>query len=46
MVGEKKNYKIKCAVEGKVLDWVKAWLPGRKKRTVLNGDASNWTDVD
>ena len=33
-------------VEGKVLDWVKAWLSGRKQRTVLNGDASDWADVD
>ena len=33
-------------IAGKVLGWVQAWLTGRQQRTVLNGEASDWADVD
>ena len=33
-------------IDGKVLDWVESWLSGRQQRTVLNGESSEWTDVD
>jgi hypothetical protein len=32
-------------VEGKLLEWIRVWLEGRKQRVVLNGEASAWTDV-
>jgi hypothetical protein len=33
------------SVDGKVLNWIEAWLTGRTQRTVLNGEASDWSDV-
>jgi len=33
------------SIDGKVLTWVKNWLAGRRQRTVLNGEASEWSDV-
>ena len=32
-------------IEDKVLNWLEDWLANRKQRTVLNGVASEWTDV-
>ena len=32
-------------VQGKLKDWVAAWLSNRKQRTVLNGACSDWADV-
>ena len=34
------------SVDGKILQWIEAWLTGRKQRVVLNGVASEWADVD
>ena len=33
------------SVDGKVLNWIRNWLTGRKQRTVLNGEYSEWSDV-
>ena len=33
-------------IAGKVLGWVQAWLNCQQQRTVLNGKASDWADVD
>ena len=30
---------------GKLLEWIRAWLSNRKQRVVLNGEASEWTEV-
>jgi len=32
-------------VQGKVLQWIREWLTGRKQRVVLNGKCSTWKDV-
>ena len=32
-------------LDGKLLEWIKVWLSGRKQRVVLNGSASEWSDV-
>jgi len=32
-------------VRGKVLEWIKEWLQGRKQRMVINGESSEWEDV-
>ena len=32
-------------IDGKVLNWIREWLTGRKQRVVLNGHASSWGDV-
>ena len=32
-------------ITGEVFNWIRAWLHGRKQRVVLNGIASDWTDV-
>ena len=32
-------------LEGKLLEWIRAWLSNRKQRVVLNGEASEWTEV-
>ena len=38
--------KVKAhGVGGRVLNWIAAWLRGRKQRVVLNGKASDWADV-
>ena len=29
-------------ISGKILDWIKSWLRGRKQRVVLNGSFSTW----
>ena len=33
------------SIEGNILRWIKNWLSGRKQRTVLNGETSDWEDV-
>ena len=33
-------------IRGRVLEWIKTWLAGRKQRTVLNGAASEWAPVE
>jgi ribonuclease P/MRP protein subunit RPP40 len=36
----------KCrGLDGKLLEWIRVWLEGRKQRVVLNGEASEWTEV-
>ena len=38
--------KVKAfGIDGQILEWIKAWLSGRKQRVVLNGKHSNWIDV-
>ena len=32
-------------VGGSVLEWIRAWLTGRKQRVVLNGETSQWKPV-
>ena len=32
-------------IQGEVLRWVENWLSNRKQRVVINGKASNWTNV-
>lgn len=32
-------------VGGEVLDWIRAWLSGRRQRVVLNGASSGWKEV-
>lgn len=32
-------------IKGKVLTWIEQFLKGRKQRVVINGEASNWTNV-
>ena len=32
-------------ISGKILDWIKSWLRGRKQRVVLNGSVSTWIQV-
>ena len=32
-------------IGGQVLQWIAAWLEGRKQQVVLNGSASHWTEV-
>ena len=32
-------------ITGEIYGWIRAWLYGRKQRVVLNGIASDWTDV-
>ena len=32
-------------LDGKLLEWIRVWLEGRKQRVVLNGEASEWSDV-
>ena len=33
------------SIGGQILKWVENWLSGRKQRTVLNGEFSDWGDV-
>ena len=33
------------SIEGKILVWIEQWLSGRKQRTVLNGEATDWSNV-
>ena len=38
--------KVKAhGIRGELLDWITAWLSGRRQRVVLNGQASGWEDV-
>ena len=30
-------------VDGKLLEWIRVWLEGRKQRVVLNGETSEWS---
>ena len=32
-------------LDGKLLEWIRVWLEGRKQRVVLNGEASEWSEV-
>ena len=32
-------------IQGEVLRWIENWLSNRKQRVVINGKASNWTNV-
>jgi hypothetical protein len=32
-------------VRGRALDWIRAWLTGRRQRVVLNGKHSSWMEV-
>ena len=32
-------------IDGKVLNWISAWLSNRSQRVILNGSASEWSDV-
>ena len=32
-------------IGGEVVQWIEEWLRGRKQRTVLNGEASDWSAV-
>jgi ribonuclease P/MRP protein subunit RPP40 len=32
-------------VRGRVLEWIRSWLSGRKQRVVLNGKFSSWLEV-
>jgi hypothetical protein len=32
-------------IRGKVLNWVRSWLTGRRQRVVLNGKFSSWAEV-
>lgn len=32
-------------INGKIYDWIKAWLRDRKQRVVVNGEESEWVDV-
>ena len=34
-----------AGIEGKLLDWIKEWLAGRKQRVVVDGETSGWADV-
>ena len=36
---------IAHGIEGKVLQWISAWLSDRQQRVVINGQHSNWTKV-
>lgn len=33
------------SINGNLLNWINNWLTGRKQRTVLNGESSDWEDV-
>ena len=33
-------------ITGKLLDWIREWLKGKKQRAVINGKASQWIEVD
>jgi hypothetical protein len=33
-------------IEGLLLAWIEDWLTGRKQRVVLNGETSDWADVE
>ena len=33
------------SIDSKVLNWIEAWLTSRTQRTVLNGEASDWSYV-
>ena len=32
-------------IGGKIMNWIKDWLRGRRHRVVLNGNVSDWDDV-
>ncbi len=32
-------------IRGRLLNWIKQWLSGRKQRVVIKGKTSNWKDV-
>ena len=31
--------------QAELLEWIRVWLEGRKQRVVLNGEASEWSEV-
>jgi ribonucleases P/MRP protein subunit RPP40 len=37
---------MNIGVGGKLLEWIREWLKGRTQRVVLNGEASEWVDVE
>ena len=38
--------KLKCIkIHPKTVAWIQAWLENRKQRVIVNGTASEWTDV-
>ena len=40
-------HKLQCyEVTGKLLEWIKSFLSGRRQQVVLRGCASDWTDVE
>ena len=32
-------------MDGKLLEWIRVWMEGRKQRVVLNEEASEWSEV-
>ena len=39
--------KIKAhSIDGRILTWISSWLSNRRQRTVLNGETSDWREVD
>lgn len=32
-------------IHGKLLDWIREWLKGRKQRVVVNGESFKWIEV-
>ena len=32
-------------ISGRLLSWIKEWLPNREKRVVLNGECSDWQPI-
>ena len=36
----------KLGIGVQILQWIKNWLSDRKQRVVLNGQESDWADVD
>ena len=34
-----------CGISGRVLEWLRNFLVGRRQKVVLNGQQSDWSDV-
>jgi hypothetical protein len=40
-------YKLKkCGITGRLLDWLKDYLTDRQQRVIINGEFSNWGNID
>jgi hypothetical protein len=40
-------YKLKgCGIRGKLLDWLKDYLTDRQQRVIINGEFSEWGDIE